>query len=75
MLLFRGEEHIDRWCSARDLPRAEGATLTPAQGWQLAQAWYKDKVKPQWRRHTLEETEALLADVGLTGPFWNLRKG
>ena len=44
MLLFRAEQHIDRWCSARDIPR--GATLTPEQGWRLAHAWYKDKVKP-----------------------------
>jgi hypothetical protein len=71
MLLFRAEEHIDRWCSARGLAR--GATLTPEQGWRLAYTWYKDKVKPAWRRHTLEETEALLAQTGLTGPFWNLR--
>lgn len=73
MLLFRSEEHIERWCRPRDLQR--GATLTPEQGWQLAHGWYKDKVKPEWRRHTLEETEALLADVGLTGPFWSLREG
>jgi hypothetical protein len=71
MLLFRGEEHIDRWCRARDLPR--GVTLTPEQCRQLAYGWYKDKVKPDWRRHSLEETEALLAEVGLTDPFWNLR--
>jgi hypothetical protein len=73
MLLFRAEEHIDRWCRARDLRL--GATLTPEQGWRLAHAWYKDKVKPEWRRHTVEETEALLTDIGLTGPFWNLRGG
>ncbi len=71
MLLFRAEENINRWLLARDLP--QGATLTPQQGWWLAYAWYKDKVKPEWRRHTLEETEALLADIGLMGPFWNLR--
>ncbi len=72
MLLFRAEEHIDRWCRARDLQR--GATLTPHQGWQLAYGWYKDKLKPEWRRQTLEEAEALLAEVGLTGAFWNLRE-
>lgn len=71
MLLFRGEEHIDRWCRARDLPR--GATMSLEQCRQLAQGWYQDKVKPDWRRHTLEETEALLAEVGLTDAFWNLR--
>lgn len=71
MLLFRDEEHVDRWCRSRAMPR--GATLTPAQGWRLAYGWYRHKVRPDWRRHTLEEAEALFADVGLTGEFWRLR--
>ena len=71
MLLFRAEEHILRWCRARDLPR--GASLTPEQGWRLAHGWYKDKLQPDWRRHTLEETEELLEAVGLAGAFWSLR--
>jgi hypothetical protein len=71
MLLFRDEEHVDRWCAARDLPR--GAVISPEQVWRLAQGWYRDKVHPSWRRHTLEEAETLFADVGLTAEFWNLR--
>ena len=71
MLLFRDEEHVDRWCRARDLER--GATISPQQGWQLAHGWYRNKTKPDWRRHTLDEAEALFAEVGLTGEFWNLR--
>lgn len=71
MLLFRAEEHIDRWCQAHGLER--GATLTSEQGWQLARGWYAEKLKPEWKRHTLEEAEALLAQVGLAGAFWNLR--
>ena len=47
--------------------------MTPEQTWQLAYGWYKDKLKVDWRRHTLEETEELLASIGLTGVFWNLR--
>jgi hypothetical protein len=70
MLLFRDEEHVDRWCRARELPR--GALLTPDQGWRLAHGWFKDKLTPDWRRHTGAETEALLAEVGLTGDFWKL---
>ena len=70
MLLFRSEEHIDRWCKVRDMPR--GGMLSPEQAWRLAQAWYKDKLKPDWRRHTREESEALLAEIGLIGSFWNL---
>ena len=34
MLLFRSEEHIDRWCKSWDLPR--GATLSPRQTWKLS---------------------------------------
>ncbi|MGQ0571565.1 MAG: hypothetical protein ACT4P5_18850 [Armatimonadota bacterium] len=71
MLLFRSEEHIDRWCRSRDLPR--GGTMTLAQGWELAYGWYADKLLPDWRRKTLDEAEALLAEVGLIGPFWSLR--
>jgi len=71
MLLFRGEEHIDRWCS--QWRQARGATLTIDQAWRLARAWYGNKMETHWRRHTLDETEALLNELGLTGSFWNLR--
>lgn len=71
MLLFRSEEHIDRWCRARDLPR--GGIMTPEQSWKLARAWYADKLKPDWRRKSLDEAEALFAEIGLSGQFWNLR--
>lgn len=71
MLLFRDEEHVDRWCEPRELER--GALITSAQAWALAHGWYKDKLKPDWRRHTLEEAETLLGAVGLRGQFWSLR--
>ena len=70
MLLFRDEEHIDRWCAARELSR--GVIITPEQTWRLADGWYRNKVKADWRRHTLDEAEALLQSIGLTDPFWNL---
>ncbi len=71
MRIFRSEEHIDRWRAFRDLP--PGGTMTPEQCWRLAQAWYADKLSPDWRRKTLDAAEAPLAGVGLTGPFWDLR--
>jgi hypothetical protein len=73
MLFFRSEEHLDRWCAGREMRR--GGVLTPEQAWRLAQGWYKDKLRPEWRRHTLEESEALLSDIGLNSPFWSLRGG
>ena len=72
MLLFISEEHVDRWC--RDWKLARGGTLTLEQGWQLARGWYgADRREPGWRRPALEEAEALLAKIGLEGPFWSLR--
>lgn len=72
MLLFRSEEHVDRWCEQWKLAR--GAQLSLEQGWRLAQAWYgPDRREPNWRRKTVEETEAVLAELGLTSAFWSLR--
>ena len=52
---------------------SRGAVLTTHQCWSLAMEWYKHKLKPEWRRHTLDESEAAFEALGLTGPFWNLR--
>jgi hypothetical protein len=72
MLLFRSEEHVDRWCEQWALPR--GAMLTLDQGWRLARAWFSaDRGAPEWRRPALDEVESLFASLDLTGDFWNLR--
>lgn len=63
---------MGRWCAGRDL--SPGGLLTPEQAWRLARGWYSRKLESDWRRHTLEEAEALFAEIGLTGPFWNLRQ-
>ncbi len=72
MLLFRSEEHIERWCQSWKLAR--GAILTLEQSWRLAQAWYgPDRREMAWRRKTVDEAEALFAELGLTSAFWSLR--
>lgn len=68
MLLFRSEEHVDQWCAERTLPR--GALLTVAQGWRPAREWYAGRLDPDYRGKTPGEMEAILARIGLTGPFW-----
>jgi hypothetical protein len=70
MLAFRSEAHVERWCDARRIPRGESFSLE--QAWRLGQAWYADRLSPDWRRRTPEEAEALFAEVGLTGGFWRL---
>ncbi len=71
MLLFRSEEHAQSWRDARGFPDA--TTLSLETGWKLAQAWYGRKLDPDWRRHTVDEAEALFAQLGLRGEFWRLR--
>jgi hypothetical protein len=71
MLAFRSEAHVERWREGLGLPR--GALLTPEQQWRLAEAWYGNRLAPDWRRRTPEEAEALFAEVGLAGEFWRLR--
>jgi hypothetical protein len=71
MLLFRSEEHANRWSERRGLPRGELVTLE--QIWALAQRWYADVLSPDFRRPTPQEAQAFFDSIGLTGPFWQLR--
>lgn len=70
MLLFRSEEHVQKWYRGRGI--AIGANLTLEQQWELARLWYSDRMSPDWRRRTPEEAEAVFASLGLTGEFWRL---
>jgi hypothetical protein len=70
MLLFRSEEHVTRWTERRRSPL--GAILTPQQGWQLATVWFEDRLSPNWRRKTPDETRAVFGSIGLFGEFWEL---
>jgi hypothetical protein len=38
----------------------------------LAAAWYGDRLDPDWRPRTRDESQRVLASVGLTGGFWEL---
>ena len=38
----------------------------------LAAAWYGDRLEDDWRPRTRDESQRVLADAGLTGPFWEL---
>ena len=40
--------------------------------WNLARAWYPDPRAPAWRARTRDESQRVLASVGLTGAFWEL---
>jgi len=70
MLLFRSEQHVDRWCAQWNRPR--GGTLSLAQGWKLAQLWYGDRLNPEWKPYDAEQAQSVFRQVGLVGEFWML---
>jgi hypothetical protein len=70
MNLFRSEEHVTRWLEANR--HEPGATLSARTLCDLAQAWWHDRLAPDWRPRPPERSQAILASLGLTGPFWQL---
>ena len=70
MLLFRSEEHLERWL--RDPAHPRGETLTLGAQWELARAWFRGRADVAWRKRTVAEAESVFRSVGLTSDFWRL---
>jgi hypothetical protein len=68
MNLFRSEEHIARWLGGRE----PGATISITKLAELAQAWWDDRLSPEWVPHTRAQNMAILERLGLTEDFWTL---
>jgi hypothetical protein len=68
MLLFRSEAHVQRWLGDRQ----PGVSVPIATLARLAEAWWGDRLDPDWHPHTRERNQAILDRLGLTGPFWRL---
>ena len=71
MNLFRSEEHVARWLESKGYDRP-GETITAGKMCELAHAWWGNRLAPDWRPRTLEESQATLERLGLTGEFWQL---
>lgn len=68
MLIFRSEDHVDRWLAGRPA----GATIPLETLAALATAWWSSRLDPDWRPPSRAENQAILDGLGLTGPFWDL---
>mgnify|MGYP001450430810 CR=1 FL=1 len=68
MLLFRSEDDIDRWCAATGEPRGEATPLR--QVWNLARAWYGNRMDPGYRGRSAEQAVAVFRSAGLMSEFW-----
>ena len=70
MLFFRSEEALDEWCAGgRQYPRRPTATLP--QLWQMAVAWYANRLSAEARRPDANEIRQIFAKIGLTDSFWD----
>ena len=68
MNLFRSEEHASRWVAGRE----PGETVPVATLVELARVWYGDRLAPDWKPRTREQSQELFERVGLSGGFWRL---
>lgn len=71
MLLFRSEEHVKIWRARVNPPASTILSLAQIAG--LAHDWYAQKLRPDWRRHSPEEAQALFDRLGLDQTFWGVR--
>jgi hypothetical protein len=46
--------------------------VTVSQLSALARRWYRDRLSPDWQPRSRDASQALLAAVGMTGPYWTL---
>jgi len=69
MVLFRSEETVAGWCAAHALPQRPLMRLD--QLWQLALAWYANRLTVDSRRPAPDEMAGIFAGLGLDGEFWD----
>jgi hypothetical protein len=62
--------HVQAWAAAAG--ERVGAVVDLETMWRLGKVWYGDRLHDDHRRRTPEEATAVFAELGLTGPFWDM---
>ena len=70
MVFLRSEEHLARWLDRNGWE--PGASLSAPALNELARRWWWTRLEPDWRPRSAAESQAILDELGLTGPFWRL---
>ena len=65
--------HVEDWAAAGG--ERVGAVVDLTTMWRLGKVWYGDRLHDDHRRRTPEEAAAVFAELGLSGPFWDLGAG
>lgn len=45
--------------------------MTIGKCWALANAWYHDRLSPEFHRRTVDQAHHIFGELGLTGTFWS----
>ncbi len=70
MVFLRSEEHLARWLAGAG--HDAGCSFPAATLNALARRWWWSRLDPGWRPRPTAESQAILDEVGLRGPFWTL---
>ena len=70
MVFLRSEEHLERWLDRNGWE--PGASMSATTLNELAQRWWRTRLDPDWLQRTPAESQAILDELGLLGPFWRL---
>ena len=70
MVLLRSEEHLERWLATNGWE--PGASMSAPTLNELARRWWWTRLDLDWRPRRVDQSQAILDDLGLTGEFWRL---
>jgi hypothetical protein len=70
MVYLRSEEHLQRWLD--DNGWEPGRTVAAPTMNVLARRWWWTRLDRGWRPRSVDESQAILDEVGLTDDFWRL---
>lgn len=73
MQLFENEAQVDAWCQRHGI--AKGNVQTAQKVWEFSKTWYGKHLDADWRKWTSAEASQIFAQLGLTGPIWEIEVG
>ena len=71
MVYLRSEEHLHRWLEKTGFEL--GATFPATTMNTLARRWWRSRLDSDWQPRPVDESQAILDEIGLSGDFWRLR--
>lgn len=71
MLFFRSEADLSEWKRARNVQAGEHFSTNRL--WTLSQAWYGNRLDPNFHGRSLDAAQDIFREMGFSSPFWYIR--